>query len=305
MTWRAQIVTPTDIYPDALDLYVKGLSSGRKTGWTSLDEYYTVLPGLWTLVTGYPGSGKSEFVDALLLNLAGLYGWRFCYYSPENQPQELHVAKLLEKVTGKPFFPGPTERMTADEASKAVLWLRDHFAFIRQTDGPRTINEILDLCFNWIEHSDDREPAGIVIDPWNEIEHHQPQSQTETQYISSTLTAIRQFARNTKCHIWIVAHPRLVQKDKEGRRPVPTLSDVSGGAHWWNKADFGIVVHRDQAHGNQDVEIHVQKARFKHLGKQGMVTLNYDRITGRYNEQHKAPVVPMRKPIQQWHEAHE
>jgi twinkle protein len=77
----------------------------------------------------------------------------------------------------------------------------------------------------------------------------------------------------------------LIQKDKDtGRRAVPTLSDVSGSAHWWNKADFGIVVHRDQGAETNDTQIHVQKVRFKHMGKQGMVTLKWDRISGQYNE---------------------
>ena len=34
----------------------------------------------------------------------------------------------------------------------------------------------------------------------------------------------------------------------------------------------------------QDVDIYVQKVRFKHIGRQGLVTLGYDRVTGRYHD---------------------
>jgi twinkle protein len=293
MTWQAEIANPLQVFERTMDLHISGLPEGRTTGWPTLDRCYNVLPGLWTVVTGYPGSGKSEFVDALVLNLTRLHNWRFCYYSPENQPQEFHLAKLLEKWTGKPFFKGQTERMTMDEASTAAFDLRDRVAFIKQEDGPKSIDEILGLCFEWIKHSDEKNPAGIIIDPWNEIEHEQPQGLTESNYISKSLTKIRQFARNTKCHIWIVAHPKLIVKDKEGRRPVPTLSDISGGAMWWNKSDYGIVVHRDQSLQTQDVEIHIQKVRYKYLGRQDMVTLKYDRASGTYHEPFGVSILPM------------
>ena len=36
----------------------------------SLDEYYTVRPGEFTVLTGIPNSGKSNWLDALNVNLA-------------------------------------------------------------------------------------------------------------------------------------------------------------------------------------------------------------------------------------------
>jgi twinkle protein len=59
---------------------------------------------------------------------------------------------------------------------------------------------------------------------------------------------------------------------------------ISGSQHWWNKADQCITVWRDYDAGTSDVEIHVQKVRFKHHGKIGKATLEYDRVTGRYHE---------------------
>src|SRR5690606_17801830 len=70
--------------------------------------------------------------------------------------------------------------------------------------------------------------------------------------------------------------------------PVPTPYDISGSAHWYNKADNIITVHRNQAEQTQDVDIHVQKVRFKHIGHIGVATLKYDKVTARYFE---APTV--------------
>ena len=42
-------------------------------------------------------------------------------------------------------------------------------------------------------------------------------------------------------HIWFVAHPRMMN---DWKGTAPNLYDISGSAHWHNKADVGLVVHR-------------------------------------------------------------
>ncbi len=73
-----------------------------------------------------------------------------------------------------------------------------------------------------------------------------------------------------------------MHRDANGKIPVPTLYDISGSANFANKADLGIVVHRDWREGRTAVEIHVKKVRFKSVGRVGIVPLYYDRATGRY-----------------------
>ena len=91
------------------------------------------------------------------------------------------------------------------------------------------------------------------------------------------------WARSANLHVWVVAHPAKIYKDTAtGKRGVPTPYDIAGSAHWYNKADNIITVHRDQTAGNPLVDIHVQKVRFKHIGKVGVIQLHYDKITGRY-----------------------
>ena len=81
-------------------LYERGLQRGLETGWSSLDRHYSISQesGELHIVTGIPGHGKSEFLDALMVNLAKKEGWNIGLFSPENFPLEYHASKLIEKA---------------------------------------------------------------------------------------------------------------------------------------------------------------------------------------------------------------
>lgn len=276
-------------------MYEKGLPPGAKPGWPSLNRLITFQPGQWSVVTGIPGHGKSELLDAILINLATAYGWTFAIFSPENQPLELHFQKLAEKYIGKPFF-NPRhmphiQRMTPHELSTAKAWVGERFTFILPGADSLSIDNILNLARLSVRR---KGVQGIVIDPWNELDHCRPPVLSETEYISATLSKIRRFARDNGVHVWLVAHPAKLRKEKNERGemvyPVPTLYDISGSAHWRNKADNGLAVYREVANGNDLVQVHVQKVRFKHCGKPGVTELRYDLMTGKYDEPYGAPL---------------
>jgi twinkle protein len=65
--------------------------------------------------------------------------------------------------------------------------------------------------------------------------------------------------------------------------PVPKPDMISDSQNWWNKADCCITVFRDFTKPDSpEVEIYVQKVRFKHVGKIGVAQLQYNKVTGRY-----------------------
>ena len=262
-----------------------GLPRGSSTGWKSVDKHYTVGLGQWTCVTGVPNSGKSEWVDALMVNLALKEEWKFFIYSPENWPLALHHSKIIEKYTGKPFNPGPTERLSEDELESAEDWMDRKFFFGKfERANVMSIVEEAERVIADMTHVEKRWKTGIVIDPWNQLEHYRPSGMTETEYVSQVLSQVSEVVRRANMHLWLVAHPAKLTRDRDGKFPVPTPRDISGSVHFWNKSDACIAVHRDQVEGSQDVEIHVQKVRFKHIGYNGLATLKYDRVTGRYFE---------------------
>ena len=260
-------------------LYEKGWEKGTETGWAELDRFYTVRPGEFTVITGMPNSGKSNWLDALLVNLATLHGWQFALFSPENQPLEDHMARMMEKYAQQPFGDGPTPRMNQKTKDSAEKWLADHMYWILPDDDAEwTIDTVLDRAKAMVLR---KGINGLVIDPWNELEHELPHGISETVYIGQVLKRIRQFARRHSVHVWVVAHPRIMYRE-DGKYPVPTLYDISGSANWRNKADNGLVIWRDFAADQNPIEVHVQKVRFRQIGRIGMAKLQYQKATQTY-----------------------
>ncbi len=275
----AGIFTANDVSSDLFELYEKGQPSGDCTGWHSLDQCYTVKQGQMTIVTGIPSHGKSEFIDALMINLAMKDEWRFGVFSPENYPLHAHLAKLAQKHIEKPFSKSYSGHMTRHELETSQHWLHEHFVLIAPPDDELSIDHLLVKAkVAVLRHG----IKGLTIDPWNEIDHSRPSGKNETEYISECLTKIRRFARMYNVHVWIVAHPTKLQRDRDGNYPVPTPYDISGSAHFRNKADNCITVWRDTEDEEKLTEIHVQKIRFKEIGKIGMVELRYSIGSGRY-----------------------
>ena len=271
-----------DVFDRVVDIYENGLIGGEKIGLPALDELYSVRSGEWTLVTGIPSHGKSELIDAITMILAERHGWKIGVCSPENQPLERHVAKLLEKKSGKPFRDGLSHRMSSHDVFTTSEWLSKHFSFILPNEDSLNIDEVLRLAKVLVFREGIK---GLVIDPWNELDHFRSTNMTETEYISQALTKIRRFARDNEVHVWVVAHPTKLQKGNDGQYPVPSPYDVSGSAHWRNKADNCLAIWRDLSDPHsKEVDVHVQKIRFKENGKIGKAKLYYDYGTGKYSD---------------------
>lgn len=263
-------------------LFVHGWEKALSTGWDELDQFYRVRPGELTVVTGAPGSGKSNMMDALAVNIARDCGWRFMLFSPENQPVEDHVARMIEKLTGQPFFDGPTPRMDEPTMQAGMKWVMEHFSwYLPGEESEWTVRNVISVAKQLVYRQGIR---GVIIDPWNELECARSRDQTETEYIGSSLKSIRQFARQHGVHVWIVAHPQKLERKKDGAYPIPTMYDIAGSAHWRNKADNGLCVWRNFEEENSPVELYVQKIRFRQNGKLGCAKFQYRSVTATYHE---------------------
>jgi twinkle protein len=257
------------------DLYVKGNGRGVSTGYPSLDEIYTVGPGQLTVVTGYPSSGKSNFVDQLMVNLARKNDWKFVVCSFENQP-ETHIVRLMEIYTGMRFHDG-RDRMNAQTKDAAFKWVNDHFIFM-DTNGeePSTLDSILDRARASVKRMGVR---GMVIDPYNYIDMSR-KDVAETEAISNMLTKVRKFCMAHEVHCWFVAHPAKMTRSGNDQ-PRPDGMSISGSMAWWAKTDCGVTVHRGQG---AVVEIAVWKCRYRWIGSQGETSLLYNKTAGVYTE---------------------
>lgn len=263
------------------ELFTKGEGRGMSTGISALDPYYTVVPGQFTIVTGIPGNGKSEFVDHVITQMAEVHDWRIAICSFENPPSG-HIVKLLEKHRGLPFYQNGSNRMKEADVRSGLSWVADHFYWMEQADGnASSVDDIIERAKVAVMRYGVR---GVVIDPYNYID--KPRDMAETEFVSETLTKIKQFAVGHDVHVWFVAHPTKLRRDESGRTPAPGGYEISGSAAWFAKADCGVTVHKGS--NDCETEIHVWKIRFKWVGKTGMVMLAYDRTNGRYSDGRQA-----------------
>lgn len=266
-----------DIEEDINNMLEFGLTKGEPTGWGSVSNLYTPAPGQWTLVTGIPSMGKSEWLDALAVNIAENAGWVFGVCSPENQPISWHAAKLIEKRMGERLVAG---KVNYEAFRQAKAWVNEHFHFIMPEEP--SLDSVLAKAKALIRRTGLK---GLIIDPYNELDHtKRKDGVSETEYVSTFLTQMRRFARENNIHIWLVAHPAKLMKDNKGVYPVPDGYTVSGSAHFYNKADNIIAVHRDTTNPHAATEVHVQKIRSRWLGKRGIAYLKWRPECGRFKE---------------------
>jgi len=279
------IIKPKDLIVEISTLYNKKQEMGFSTGWDEMDEYFTVRPSEFTVITGMPSHGKSEWLDCLTVQLAMMWNFRVAIFSPENHPLEMHLAKILEKFTQEKFF--GDRRMPQETMLAAIELVNKHFAFVVPDNEEFTPRNVMQEAMPWLDMSS-IQPKAMIIDPWNEMDHFRPSNLSETEYISKTLTELRRISREYKVHLFLVAHPKMLNKDKEGNYPVPRPYDISGSAHWYNKADNCIAVWRDVVNAPDKVDVHIQKVRFKTTGKPGMVTFRYNSDKSSYENPREA-----------------
>lgn len=260
---------PRDIYEKVIEYRVKGEDPWVSTGWSDLDKLYKIGLGQLTVLTGIPNSGKSNWMDAMMVNVAQEENWKFICYSPESLPIQRHARSIIEKYTKQGFFAIDSE----DVVKEAMDWISERFIFINPDASRRSLENII----HTVEDMDGR---GLLIDPWNELEHSRPDALTETEYIAASLMRLKSLAVRKNMHVWIVAHPTKLQRNADGSYPVPTPYHISGSANWRNKPDNCLSIYRDFE--TNEVRVHVQKIRFKDFGKLGNVKLVYMDKTGRY-----------------------
>jgi len=121
----------------------------------------------------------------------------------------------------------------------------------------------------------------FIIDPYNKIEHKRDKSESETEYISRFLDSCVTFAKKYQVLVWIVAHPRKMNRKKdESAFEIPNLYDINGSSNFYNKCDYGLIVYRNYQDGN--VQVQIPKVKFNHLGSGGTAVLKYNDLNGRY-----------------------
>lgn len=265
-----------------LDIYENGFPQGVVTNaWPKFDRLIRWFPGHFTVVTGIPSHGKSNFVDNLIVNLARHNGWRVAVFSPENPTPEMWVIRLLEIATGESFF--GQDRIKPDKINETINALSQYF-FMINPDDDYSIEKVTATAKSLLRRFGIN---ALVIDPWNNLEVKNKSGENETAYAARILVKLRSFARQTGIHIILIAHPRKMQKTDGGNYDIPTAYDISGSAHFYNVADNIMSVYREFHNSDDDIStthVHVQKVKTKYSGQIGSSRFDFDKKTQRYME---------------------
>ena len=289
------IQTAEGVGEELLSLFENGMQRGAATEIKGFDDLITFETGRYMVVSGRPGDGKSEFIDELCLRLCLLHDWKIAYFSPENVPITYHLRKLCEKITRYPFQPSGS--MTRQLFDACVRWLSQNVCHIlpgygddgivefertAEKDGKNPAANTLDNILSIAHRAVARRGVRIlVIDPLNRIDAESEYAQHELTWYAHVNNTLSRFARRHKCLVILVAHPRKVNRaNLDGKKRRVEMNDINGSADFGNKADYCLIVDRDD--DLQLVTAYVDKVKFKHLGNRGECFLHYDKISGRY-----------------------
>jgi twinkle protein len=238
-----------------------------------LRELFPLTLGTFTVITGFSGMGKTSFLCSVLADLLK-QGVRMAIGSFETTPYIMQ-RKMRAALLGVSF-----DDRAAREPSNVDDMLDDRCQLIAQNCADEETEMNLEQLIETAKIAVLRDNVRlVVIDPWNEIEHRRNSNEDEHEYSGRAIRAIKRFARTYDVAVWLVAHPK---KPRDGDLRAPGLYDVSGSAHFANKADYGLTIHRGTSTSSL-VDVRVIKVRMGLPGRVGRVQFNYDEPTSSYD----------------------
>ena len=253
------VTTFRDIEDEITDFVRNGFKPGFQVGLDNFDSIFSTYTGQFITVTGIPSSGKSDFVDQMIIGYNANYGWKTAYASPENTPTYLHAHKLMRKTwQGMPTV----DDIKGEKWNQIADHVNDNYFFI---DMERyTLDAVLRKGAELVKRKGIK---CLVIDPFNKVRDMNAESADVNAYTLEYLTKIEIFAKKYDVLVMIVAHPTKMYKDKDGNIEEPTMYNIKGGGEWYDASYHGLLVHRDYI--NKTVKVKVLKCKFQNLGENG------------------------------------
>jgi len=253
------VTTFRDIEDEITDFVRNGFKPGFQVGLPNFDEIFSTYTGQFITVTGIPSSGKSDFVDQMIVGYNQNYGWKTAFASPENVPTYLHAHKLMRKVwQGMPS----KDDIGKDRWNQVAEHCNSNFFHI---DMERyTLESVLRKAAELVKRKGIK---CLVIDPFNKVRDVDSKTEDVNRYTMEYLQKIETFAKKYDVLVFIVAHPTKMYKDKDGKIEEPTMYNIKGGGEWYDASYHGLLIHRD--YEAKTVKAKVLKVKFQNLGENG------------------------------------
>jgi twinkle protein len=253
------VTTFRDIEDEVTDFVRNGFKPGFQIGLQNFDDIFSTYTGQFITVTGIPSSGKSDFVDQMVVGYNTNYGWKTAFASPENVPTYLHAHKLMRKTwQGMPRrndIGGDKWNQVADHCNSNYF----HIDMERYT-----LESVLKKGAELVKRKGIK---CLVIDPFNKVRDVDCKTEDVNRYTMEYLTKIEIFAKKYDVLVFVVAHPTKMYKGSDGKIEEPTMYNIKGGGEWYDASYHGLLVHRD--YEAKTVKAKVLKVKFQNLGENG------------------------------------
>ena len=253
------VTTFKEIESEITDFVRHGFKKGYQVGLSNFDEIFSTYTGQFITVTGIPSSGKSDFVDQMVVGYNVNYNWKTAFASPENAPTFLHAHKIMRKVwQGMPR----KDEIGSNKWNTIAEHVNANFFFI---DMERyTLESVLKKGAELVKRKGIK---CLVIDPFNKIRDIDSKLEDVNRYTMEYLTKIEIFAKKYEVLVIIVAHPTKMYRDANGKIEEPNMYNIKGGGEWYDASYHGLLVHRN--YEEKTVKAKVLKVKFQNLGENG------------------------------------
>ena len=280
------VLTLKDIDDELQEFIHEGFKPGYQIGLDNFDNIFSTYTGQFITVTGVPSSGKSDFVDRMVVGYNLKYGWKTAFASPENKPTFLHAHKLMRKIGN--WMPAK-EDIGSSKWNEVTEIVNDNFFFIEHEryDLDAVLNKGAQLVKR-------KGIKCLVIDPYNKIKMDGASNMSIPDATMEYLTRIEAFAKKYDVLVIVVAHPTKMYKKEDGTIDEPNMYNIKGGGEWYDASYHGLLVHRD--YNKKTVKVKVLKVKFQNLGEnQAEAHFKWDHISGNY-----VPVFDPSNEIMPW-----
>ena len=253
------VSTLKDVEDELRDFVKNGFKPGFQIGLNNFDKIFSTYTGQFITVTGVPSSGKSDFVDQMVVGYNNNYGWKTAYASPENQPVYLHAHKLMRKHWQD--MPR-VDDIGNDKWQQVTDHVNDNYFFIDM--DKYSLEAVLRKGAELVKRKGIK---CLVLDPFNKIRDTNAVSDDVNRYTMDYLAKIEAFCKKYDVLTFIVAHPTKMYKGSDGKMEEPTMYNIKGGGEWYDASYHGLLVHRD--YEAKTTKVKVLKVKFQNLGENG------------------------------------
>lgn len=302
------VISVSDAREELEQLAVNGFKKGLLCGLDPIDKLFTLMAKYLMVWTGVPGSGKSAVWRYLIteylkknpnLELAG--------YTPESRPMSREYAKIAEIVGGGRFEPKWHNSMSEEKRNSSLDYVEKHITLVnpdvhnfetfgRKETGsqynPKGLRSILQYML-YLKKT--KGIYGFWIDAWNKLDHQRGSKPIE-EFISQELDFLLEFLDKHDLFCLVMAHPTKMERVRGGNYKRPSLYDIKGSSAWNEKADVGVVIHRNiykktnrrdendeevwEINKNAPTDMVCEKLKFDELGELGETKMWIDRQNG-------------------------